>query len=613
MQSSHPAHLFQSESQQETGVRRAAKAASSSAGNPIYLGRKQDDVLELAAGGSGADGGKQKVLDALVDGDAMWTAESGGTVRRVDLSTGQTTHLLLAHKAPVSALAVYDSGSTGTRLLLSAGWDKSIHIWSASPDAATPRPKPLAVIRDASTDFIKALHALPAQGIVLSGGSDKVVRAWDFESFVFSLKSQGSSDTQDITTPRPVGSFSEHTRAITCIQSLSLPRTNSNDASSSSLDDVVIYTADSMGRIFQLSLSFDRTQPSARARFTVQRELRGPETSVSDLTVGWGRCTGGGDEDEDEDEDDADDDGDEADDDGATPPPPPRRIAQVWVASNDKTAQLFEPFLYTFPPTSSLKDRNQTAGGNLENLTSQTAAPSAASSSILTRTSKVGAALGHLPALSPRVAITHPDYVKSVLALGLTKTPTLAPILGTDLPSGVVLTGSADEDIRSFSVEAPRPRPRTSQGPGSSSGAAPMPPAEVRPLARHEGHWHEVERLCLWKGTISASQDVDAAADAKAASTETPAAAKAEWHVISTGLDASIRRWKLKDLLVPPPAPTSAQEPGQTAATSGDAAPAASAATSTGAAMPSKGANGGGSGMTAEEERELEELMMEDD
>lgn len=90
MQSSHPAHLFQSSSSLETGSRRAAKAsAHSTTGNPIFLGKRQDDIDDLRLGGAGADAGKEKVLDAVVEGDGLWTAESGSIVRRIDLKVSR--------------------------------------------------------------------------------------------------------------------------------------------------------------------------------------------------------------------------------------------------------------------------------------------------------------------------------------------------------------------------------------------------------------------------------------------------------------------------------------------------------------------------------------------
>ena len=69
MQSSHPAHLFQSSSDVAAGQRRAIKAkALRKAGRPIFLGKRQDDTEELAVAGAGSDGGKAKCLDSLVDG-----------------------------------------------------------------------------------------------------------------------------------------------------------------------------------------------------------------------------------------------------------------------------------------------------------------------------------------------------------------------------------------------------------------------------------------------------------------------------------------------------------------------------------------------------------------
>lgn len=520
MQSAHPANLFQSDASLEVGQRRATKAKLKT-GRPIYIGKSQDDTEELAAGGSGADGGKQKVLAALVDGDGIWTAEGAGVVRRVDLARGETTQLLLAHKAPVSALALHVTPG-GRRLLFSAGWDKAIHVWDvtipATPSpSTTQRLTPLTTIVDASTDFIKALHVFESSEanvppILLSGGSDKLIRMWDLTSLF-----AAAAENTTATPPKAIGTFPEHTRAVTCITSLP----HHQEATSSAR----IFSADSMGRIFQLQLSMDG--PGGRAKLSVLRELRGPETSISCISAGWTRPA------RDEDDEEA---------------VQPQAQAQVWVGSHDKTARLFV-----------LGD-------------SQSSGDRCAGSAALGRTSKIGPTLGSQPALSPRLILPHDDYVKSLLPLHL------HPALPQDpeddgAVKALVVTGCADEDVRVFRA--------------SDVYAARAEDLGVQCIKQQQGHWHEVEFLGLWNGIIAESEEEE----------PTPPIQQKQprWYVISTGLDASIRRWELSELLSP-----------HKRAENGAAVPKAEP-------PKAKSKVAGASGMTAEEERELEELMMSDD
>lgn len=402
--------------------------------------------------------------------------------------TGKVSHTLYAHKAPVCALAVLRSSPTNT-LLASAGWDKCIHFWLADTNTPSAKVKPVASIPEASNDFIKALRYLPSQRILLSGGSDKLLKAWNVAAIVDESAARNVTAIVDKNVAAIVddpiraanipcsGTFSEHTRSITCIRSLEANPTR-------------IYSADSMGRIFELKMNLSHD----RVRLEVQRELRGPETSIASIVVGWAY-------------------GEDEDEDGNV-----ERTAQVWAASHDKTLHLFEPL-------------------------------SSATSNAHQRSSHTGTALGSLPPLAPRLVIMHPDYVKSVLPLPFE--------LG--MPS-IVLTGGADEDIRVYDLNQ-------------------RPPVLLR---QQQGHWHEVQHLSLWRG------NVDGAASSQPSTTP-------PWFVISTGLDGSIRRWKLADLLKP-----QTKDELQALQSSVQAAAPQNS-------HPKK------SGMTAEEERELEDLMMSDD
>ncbi|PWN22036.1 hypothetical protein BCV69DRAFT_298231 [Microstroma glucosiphilum] len=709
MNAPHPSFLFQADDQIELGRRRAAKAARlcvpsssfpsvaspptsgsasyASLGHPIFLGTKQDDVAELALGGSGADGGREKVLDALLEvpaaggasGRGMWTAESGGIVRRVDLSTGKTTDVVLAHKAPVSALALLPLPTVGQSLLFSSGWDKVIHIHLIVPlspsdkiPASPRRLKPLLTIAAASTDFIKALEVLPEQGVLLSGGSEKVIRIWDLRPLIAWAQGTQGSQGVEAPVPRSAGSFGEHTRGITCITSLPPPPTIGSSTSATTSGDLpmstTIYSADSMGRIFQLSLdlgehagktsngdtaSTSRSTGSSslppRARLVIQRELRGPETAVSDIHVGWNVQR--------EEVDDDDD-----DEDGTHRPVTTAGAlvrAQVWVASNDKSVQLFVPFERD---TRSSKTSSRPSTSKRLPLNGSSSS-STTSSTTLSRVSKVGAALGSQPPLAPILAIRHPDYVKSVLPLAVAAASE-AGFGSAALPKSVVVSGSADEDIRVWKVAGlggedadaedaedeeeeetgDEARQRSLDGQVQRSSPAKL-------LRRQEGHWHEVEKLLLWYGSLLPASDRGTVSLSKldlgpnheeegAQATPSPIPSvsqeeqsagkeKAEWHIISASLDGSIRRWPLAHLLEPQsiaertliekgadalPGAAHAGADGSGSGSAGGSAGSNKVNGSGPASQPGRKSGSGatGSGMTAEEERELEELMGSD-
>ncbi|OTA54937.1 WD40 repeat-like protein [Hypoxylon sp. EC38] len=151
-----PDHFFQTDAEQAKRERRAAKAGNKN-GNPIAL--------------------KSKLLAAIPDPanpSSVLIAESAGSVRRVNVDTGDTKQVYRGPAAPVTCVAV---SGPGNQTLFAGSWDKDIWSW----DLASKTP-----IRKYSghTDFVKAVFTTKLSGkdILISGGADKKIMVWDIET-----------------------------------------------------------------------------------------------------------------------------------------------------------------------------------------------------------------------------------------------------------------------------------------------------------------------------------------------------------------------------------------------------------------------------------------------
>ncbi|KAI5787061.1 WD40-repeat-containing domain protein [Geopyxis carbonaria] len=155
--SSDPGHFFQTETAIATAARRLSKARNK-LGNPIQVSSK---ILAI-------------LVDPL-DSNRIYIAESGGLVRRVNLHTGDKTHIYKGHSSPATSLALNSSGS----LLFSGGWDKTIICWNVETCEQTHR-------FIGHSDFVKSIIFIPCPpssstpgGILLSGSSDTCIIIWN--------------------------------------------------------------------------------------------------------------------------------------------------------------------------------------------------------------------------------------------------------------------------------------------------------------------------------------------------------------------------------------------------------------------------------------------------
>ncbi|KAK3320829.1 WD40-repeat-containing domain protein [Cercophora scortea] len=155
MQSSDPRNFFETDAEQATRKRRAAKAGNKY-GNPIQL--------------------KSKILAAVVDprspSSAVLVAESAGAVRRVSLDDdGDVKTVYRGPTSPVCSLAV---GGPGNRTLFAGSWDKCVWSWDLATKVAGRK-------FIGHSDFVKALVCAKVGGkdCLISGGADKKIIVWD--------------------------------------------------------------------------------------------------------------------------------------------------------------------------------------------------------------------------------------------------------------------------------------------------------------------------------------------------------------------------------------------------------------------------------------------------
>ncbi|KAL6309025.1 WD40-repeat-containing domain protein [Sparassis latifolia] len=207
-----------------------------------------------------------KALALQVRGDNAWIAENDHLVRKLDLETGKSLQVFRGHTAPVTCLAFFDKvqGSGAGDILITGSWDKTIKLWDV-------RTKALISSTNAHTDFVKVLLVIPALRLLVSGGSDFVVRLWDLSAI-----QEGK--------PLPsVGSISSHTRPVEAL-----------DARAVTDSTAVLYTADTMGIINVWDLTREDDDDSGggvppRWRSTLQDSLDHHRTRINAMVYGSGQ------------------------------------------------------------------------------------------------------------------------------------------------------------------------------------------------------------------------------------------------------------------------------------------------------------------------------------
>ncbi|KAL7414927.1 WD40-repeat-containing domain protein [Mrakia frigida] len=208
MQTNDSSNLFKTDAQLEKEDGRALKLERTKAlGDPIKV--------------------TSRPLAMEVRGDECWTAESGFSLRRMNLKTGKTLQLYKGHTGPVTCLAFWDVPATketpARHLMFSGSWDKSIRLWDT--ETAT-----LVSSTTTHTDFLKTILVLPhlPHPLLVTGSSDKAIH-------IFSL-------TSALTSPEALPllkTLKTHTRPVTKLVS----------ALQTERGEVRFYSGDSLGRI----------------------------------------------------------------------------------------------------------------------------------------------------------------------------------------------------------------------------------------------------------------------------------------------------------------------------------------------------------------------------
>lgn len=152
----HPDQFFETDAAAAKRERQAAKAGNEH-GHPIAL--------------------KSKILGAIPDPrspTSVLLAESSGSVRCVNVETGDTKQVYKGPTAPVTCVAV---GGPGRQTIFAGSWDKDIWTWDVASRTAGRK-------YSGHSDFVKAVVCVKLGGkdVLISGGADKKIMVWDVES-----------------------------------------------------------------------------------------------------------------------------------------------------------------------------------------------------------------------------------------------------------------------------------------------------------------------------------------------------------------------------------------------------------------------------------------------
>ncbi|KAJ2127581.1 hypothetical protein IW136_006341, partial [Coemansia sp. RSA 678] len=131
----------------------------------------------------------------LCGNDTVVLGLSSHQAKAANLTTRECTAAAAKHGGPVTAVAVLNESYTvnGSRIALSASWDKIVKVWPVDDPQNT-----LAVLTGHS-DFVKCVAVHPTLPIVYTGSADKSIMFWRLPE---SLETLAQS-----TTPQEIAPF----------------------------------------------------------------------------------------------------------------------------------------------------------------------------------------------------------------------------------------------------------------------------------------------------------------------------------------------------------------------------------------------------------------------
>ncbi|KAJ1878861.1 hypothetical protein H4R99_004857 [Coemansia sp. RSA 1722] len=105
-----------------------------------------------------------------------------------DLVAKECKRTYVRHTGPVTSVAVLSSTYIleGSRIGLSASWDKTIKVWMVD------RPETTVAVLVGHEDFVKCVVAHPVLPLVYSGSADKTIVVWKLPEDVQELNAEGA-------------------------------------------------------------------------------------------------------------------------------------------------------------------------------------------------------------------------------------------------------------------------------------------------------------------------------------------------------------------------------------------------------------------------------------
>ncbi|KAJ2358050.1 hypothetical protein IWW50_001318 [Coemansia erecta] len=125
----------------------------------------------------------------LCGDDTVVLGLSSHQARAANLATRECTAAAAKHTGPVTAVAVLNENYTinGSRIGLSASWDKTVKVWPVD------NPQNTLAVLTGHSDFVKCLAVHPTLPIVYTGSADKSIKYWRLPESTDNLEKRTAS------------------------------------------------------------------------------------------------------------------------------------------------------------------------------------------------------------------------------------------------------------------------------------------------------------------------------------------------------------------------------------------------------------------------------------